>query len=89
MTELKRPTDGIYCYSIHIFDDSGWTCPDYDDTESINPKCKRFCKTLAWTNSGRVLRLEKCKATDRTSEIIADKSNNQEHKRLDTNNIQA
>jgi len=55
----REELEGPHCYEVHMFGES-IACPDYDDKESMNPKCLRFGVSLVWNVSGRVLKCEAC-----------------------------
>lgn len=58
---------GTYCYHPVVFG-KGETCPDYDGSEPMNPKCRKYSKTLRWNKFGRCLKLDQCRKDDK--EII-------------------
>jgi hypothetical protein len=57
--EMEIPK-GDYCYSLRFFNES-YECPYYDGTISMQPKCSKFKKPLAWSISGKVLKCQECK----------------------------
>lgn len=40
--------------------------PDLDDTNTMEPKCRRYGKSLSWTRSGVVIKCQECKQKQRS-----------------------
>jgi len=56
---IKQMPDGDGCYTTRTFSDST-TCPDLDDSNNEEPKCRKYNEPLTWTRSGRILKCKKC-----------------------------
>ena len=60
---IKEKPRGKHCYTTRTFAEDS-TCPDFEDSSTMEPKCLKYSKLLTWTRSGTVLKCSECLAEE-------------------------